>query len=504
MQKFVRKIYRVVVCVCLSVLFGFFTINDNIQYLVLASNILLFTFIIIHNNTSYRQKNKNFKAPILLFLSCFIIRYLYCHFMDGYINQIYDFGLVLEKAKTGTFTEYLLYYRMFLHKFFYPFLLHILHITSQPKILLFQCICVSFIAVVLFYIGKEIASERLGMIQAILFIMWPAQVVYTQVITEEHIAALLLTIIIFLVICIVKKLERVDTIRDHRDNVVKVLAIAFFTGIICGICAFFKDWALVGLVAIVICSLYLFLGYDNHKRILLVGCVICILIGRMGIEKGFIFFAENRLGGVRCNNGNAVYLYVTLDPDATGGYDLDRYIEYFNIAEENDYDFKKTDKVAMGILKEKIRKGYEKVPQLLLHKGREAYMSDEHMFDIALKHEVNDSFQLIFSWLLPVVKYIGMIYYMGIVILLLLSSLIPNRYNFLILLCILGGVLVNLLIECQGRYKYSIEPIWCIPAAYALIYWNKDNVLRVCYKSFSPWTDLYSSNKESDRKQNTC
>lgn len=156
---------------------------------------------------------------------------------------------------------------------------------------------------------------------------------------------------------------------------------------------------------------------------------------------------------------------------------MNRYLEYFRIAEENDYDFRKTDKVAMNILTEKIKNGYEKMPKLLLHKGREAYVSDEHMFDIALKAETNETFQSTFAWVLPIIKYMGMIYYMMIIILLLLSTMIPNRYNFFILLCILGGVLVSLLIECQGRYKYSMEPIWCIPAAYALVYWNKNSIL---------------------------
>lgn len=316
MQKFVGKIYMILLCVSLSVLFALFVINDNARYLMIASSILLLILIITHNSKSHRGKISH--IPILLFLFCFIIRYSYCHFMDGYINQIYDFGLVLEKAKNGMFTEYLEYYRRYLHKFFYPLLLRVLRITTQSKILLFQCICVSFIAVILFYIGKEIAGEKLGIIQAIIFIMWPAQVIYTQVITEEHIAALLLTAIVLLIIRMLKRIEGIDIIGDCRDDKIKVLANAFFTGIVCGICAFFKDWALVSLVAILICSLYLFLGYDSQKRIFLVICLICILIGRTGTEKGFTLFAENRLG-VSCNNGNVVYLYVTLDPDASGG-----------------------------------------------------------------------------------------------------------------------------------------------------------------------------------------
>ena len=481
LQDIIGKAYLLAVFAFLSLLFGLFTIDDNIRYVILAASILLLLFIVIRFDTLYETGKEDIWMPILLFLICFITRYLYCVFMDSHINQMYDFKSLLDAAKSGVFADDLRYYRMFLHKFFYPFFLHLSHITTQSRILFFQCILASGITVLLFYIGKEIDGKRLGVIQAALYIMWPAQLVYIQVVTEEHMAAFWTVLIVFLLIRLIKRFEKIDMMQKCRNDMIELFLMAILIGGACGICAFFKDWALVILVGIMICGLYLFIGYDVQRCICLIVCILCILIGRMGVEHGAILFAEDRLG-VKANNGNAVYLYVTLDPDATGGYDLERYLEYFSIAEENDHDFKKTDKIAMEILTEKIKNGYKKMPSLLLKKGREAYVSDDHIFDVAFKLEANGSFQTTFPWVRPVIGYVGMIYYIGIVLLLLLALLTPNRYNFFVLLCILGGMLVGLLIESQGRYKYSIEPIWCIPAAYAFLHWRENILSRMIYR----------------------
>lgn len=478
LQDSIGKIYWSIVSVFLSLLFGLFTIDDNIRYVLLSASILLLLFIVIRSDTLHETGKEDIKTPVLLFLICFVTRYLYCNFMDGNIDQIYDFKNLLNATESGIFTDDLRYFRMFLHKFFYPFFLHISHITTQSRILFFQSICASCITVLLFYIGKEIDGKRLGAIQAVLYIMWPAQLVYTQVVAEDHMAAFWTVLIVFLLIRLIKRLEKIDTTQKYRHDAVKLFLMAILTGGACGICAFFKDWALVILVGVMICGLYLFIGYDVQRRICLIVCILCILIGRIGIEHGAILFAESRLG-VKANNGNAVYLYVTLDPDASGGYDLERYLEYFSIVEENDHDFKKADKIAMDILKEKKKNGYKKMPSLLLKKGRAAYVSDDHMFDIVFGSEAKESFQATFPWVRPVIGYVGMIYYIGIVLLLLLALLTPDRYNFFVLLCILGGMLVGLLIEGQGRYKYSIEPIWCIPAAYAFLHWRENILYRM-------------------------
>ena len=54
---------------------------------------------------------------------------------------------------------------------------------------------------------------------------------------------------------------------------------------------------------------------------------------------------------------------------------------------------------------------------------------------------------------------------------------VRNEHNHFILLCVLGGCLASLLVESQGRYKYSIEPLWCVPSAYGIYYLGRLKII---------------------------
>ena len=81
LQDIIGKAYLLAVFAFLSLLFGLFTIDDNIRYVILAASILLLLFIVIRFDTLYETGKEDIWMPILLFLICFITRYLYCVFM---------------------------------------------------------------------------------------------------------------------------------------------------------------------------------------------------------------------------------------------------------------------------------------------------------------------------------------------------------------------------------------------------------------------------------------
>ena len=61
------------------------------------------------------------------------------------------------------------------------------------------------------------------------------------------------------------------------------------------------------------------------------------------------------------------------------------------------------------------------------------------------------------------------LFYGFMVLCICISALLHKEKKiYFILLCILGCGLVSLLVESQGRYKYSIEPLWTVPTAYVL------------------------------------
>ena len=216
----------------------------------------------------------------IVFLSTFLSRTAYYLAVKEDIGQVSDFAVILERAADGNYQEGLFYYRMFPHKLIYPMLLRLLNLDNQTEILFFQFICVSLVAVLVFFIGNEIKDIKFGIMAAVLYVAWPVQIVYATVINEEHIAALLTVICIFLLtlcgnyfkgkMCLPKK------------KIVELIALSLLIGCLAGLCVFFKDWCLVVLLAALILGflVIIFPKADRKKKLMLVMCFGVIICSR--------------------------------------------------------------------------------------------------------------------------------------------------------------------------------------------------------------------------------
>lgn len=407
-------------------------------------------------------------TPFFLGVLTFVVRCGYCLLVDKHITQVSDFGVVLSEAQSGVFSDRLEYYRIFLHKFIYPFLLHTFHMNSQTKILIFQCVCVSFVTCGVYLIGKKVACAEVGLEAGILYALWPAQTIYTSIVSEEHVAALLTVYIILWVITLRSQIEQIVSLKDTRIGYILLESVGI--GLLCGATAFFKDWAAVILVASIICSLYLLITYTNPQRVILILCMILCIFGRGIVQKGVVSLAEHELG-IEVNNDGVIYkqMYTTLAPDAPGDYNEALIAEYMQMAEDNDFDFAQTNKMAMEILWERIRADYKKMPNLLLRKAKMAYENDSVMFFWAFEKGLDKEEYEQFADVIGAAIGLDTFFYLFMLIGIVISAVtVRNKDIFFMLLCILGGMMVSLIIESQGRYKYSIEPLWTVPVAYSI------------------------------------
>ncbi len=125
----------------------------------------------------------------VIFFSALSSRLLYCLCISENTVQMSDFGLLLEMAGTGDFKAEQLYYRMFPHKLFYPLFLHAVRLDTQTGIFAFQSVCMAVTAVFIYRAGKEAGTEKSGILAAVLYILWPVQVFYAGIVSEEHVAA---------------------------------------------------------------------------------------------------------------------------------------------------------------------------------------------------------------------------------------------------------------------------------------------------------------------------
>ena len=472
-----NKLLSIVYCLGLIIpfilFFGGFSIftqnNDVLSFFIAFCGLVVLIKILVAyckgKRIIFEIRSEKSVCVVLYFLA-FLPRIIYLTIVKGKIQQVSDFALVVQHAQTADFTDRLQYYRNFGHKMLYSLLLHMLHLRSQTSILIFQCVLVSFAAVILFKIGKQLGKSYAGIIAAVIFSLWPSLFVYTSVVSEEHMALVLLVAIIYLLTRINGYIENEGNVKYYRE-----LISVIGTGIMLGLVSFFKDWGAIVLVAILICSIYLAMTYRKLKRNLVLLVSIIIIFGTRFITQNVVSYIEEvQLGGLSVNNGIvAMQMYETLDPNGSGGYDSDKCREYFSLVEEADYNFREAQSKALHILSEKILTNVNKMPGLIYKKGIEAYSSNRDMMTWAFVILDDDSKVNYVPIFKKMVRF-DMIVFNSVVLLLLLGACIvmylPHDIYF-ILLIILGGGIAGLLVEPQGRYKYSIEAIWCIPVAFA-------------------------------------
>lgn len=223
------------------------------------------------------------------------------------------------------------------------------------------------------------------------------------------------------------------------------------------------------LVAIILCSLYLLMVYKKQQRIILLTGIILIVLVRSLVQTGGAMLAEKKLGIEANNQIIASQMYMSLDPNGSGLWDSEKLGEYQQIVKKHDYDFAAANREAMQEIVQRIRENLDKMPAFLLYKGTHAYGDDEELLTWPLDNSMNPDYHQYFIANIYLWKSISKLFYAFFVLCLCISAVtLRNRYIFFIELISVGAILSGLLIECQGRYKYSIEPLWCLLVANAI------------------------------------
>lgn len=311
------------------------------------------------------------------------------------------------------------------------------------------------------YIINRFWSGSAAKIGALIYLLWPGQWVYSAVITEEHVAA-------FLSLLIVNgMLEMMNPERStyRIGNVCWVIA----AGIACGLISFFKDWGIVYILAAIICSVWQLIRLPSiRQRVQLLISLALVITIRFIISTLLLANAEQVLGVPASNNVIVAEMFTTLDPNTSGSYNAAGDAEYYAMAVENDYDYDKTNRQAMELLKERIEDGIDRMPAHLLKKGTEAYGDDSSMLYWALKiQNTNYDESQPTPTIIKIIWKVAAIYYVFIIVSILAGGIVckPNLQQCMLMAVCIGGMCASLLIESHGRYKYSIEPAWCILAA---------------------------------------
>lgn len=463
-----KSYYHYIITFCLLLFFAVSALlqKENLSFILIAFAFLLLLFSVF--------KKHRYTSPIIsgtsVFLLAFVIRFAYCTYVAPYVSQISDFDVTLAHAWTGDFTDRAIYFASFPHKIFYPLLLHILRITTQNRIFLFQSILSGVVALLLYKICSFFKNRKIAPITALLYSFWPSQVVYTQIISEEHIATALILLIFLLSLHLKRRLSKKHLMNTNLIR--SLLPLSFLIGILLGLQALFKDWGSVYIFALALCLPYLIIKFKGKKKaLLLCASFVIILLGRFVATSSCMALAEHILGGIKPNSSALSWqFFETMDPDSTGSFDAEKSKQFSKWVQENSYNYNAVNRIAFNDAIERMKAKPIKTARLLFRKIRTTFKNNADTF-YWVQEETEPVFYSSHESLWSIIRFSDNVYYVVIIILMLLAAL-TSRGEILSfsLLITLGCGLACFFVESQPRYKVSIEPLWCIPAGYAITY----------------------------------
>lgn len=395
---------------------------------------------------------------VILFITCLITRLIVVLFLNPRISQISDFNMAFNRSFDLDFSAN--YYRVFSHWIIYPLINHMFYNVfgnTQLVALVLNSIIISLVPVFLYLIVNKITnSKQTSFIASLLYILWPSSLVYIVIFTPDHYASVLLIIATYLII---------KNDFDNKFGIVKAILI----GSILALSAFFKNFASIYLIAIIITFVILCI---KKKQIIIKQAllVLLIILSFVGTKKIIYHELEQITDNSIGHNISACYINVGLSSKSKGFYNDEVYQEYFDKLEETNYDFNKTNKFIINNLSKDLKSNYKEVIPMLYKKAT-VNLGKDNTKIIWVENSLNENYAFVKN-VLKVSQNITNYYY----VLLAICAIIgiyslrkeKNIKIIFICLCIIGTNLELLLVESQERYRYAIEPMTCIVSSIGL------------------------------------
>ena len=143
----------------------------------------------------------------------------------------------------------------------------------------------------IYKIGSVVANKKLGFISSIIYIIWPANILYTLIVNPENLRISLLLFSTYLFL----RLEY-NTDLSQKRKILDLVIIGTFLGLI----VFFKNFAPVLIIVFIIYYFLFALKNNGSKKFLLSKVVSIIIIFVMfTLSKQIMFLAIDNLVGTK-------------------------------------------------------------------------------------------------------------------------------------------------------------------------------------------------------------
>ena len=468
MKERILKVLIVIFCILLLNYPISYSIT-NIKSIILVLEIMIF-FLWIAKKMKFKKyfsfiNEKNYFLIILIFSIITRIGIVLC--LNSNIKQLSDFEIALNTAYSGNITDS--YHLIFSHWNLYPLILNIfcnIFGNYQIVVLLFNAIVNILTSIMIYLLCNRIFNnKKYGFWASTIYIIWPANILYTLILTQEHVGILLLLTAVYLFLNSEKHLK-----EKYKYSYLDYTLL----GLVIGLSIFFKNYAYVLFIAFVIYHFGYCLINKNTKRVVkrIIPLYIVMIFVYFSVEQLTYLMLDNLAEKPVSRNLLPYTLNIGLRGD--GHWNREYAYGYRDLAAKNNYDFDKTNETIMSDLIDDLKKSDSSIwtysfwnnKASLIFNGDDGRImwitnslkDNQRLSDISSKiiNPINNIFFSIVSFL----TVIAIVY----------TIFNQNLKLILIMLIVHGSALILLLIESQNRYKYPLLPFICIIASVGIIY----------------------------------
>ncbi len=378
----------------------------------------------------YYKKTKIKNYPLFLFIVAFLIRLISILVLKVEITDdfktMYDASINLIKGNISFMNGF--YFQTYPFQLglvlFQALLLKIINSIILLKIM--NSIYTSFIVVLIYLISKKLFKENTARIISFGYLFYLYPLYLNSVLTNQHIPALLMLIVIYLII-------------SKEENWKCSILIAFLLAL----ANFFRAESIIIILGIIVYTIC-YLSKNNYKKKLLnLGIILLtyFLLTALTSQALLLSPLHKNIDNNLDKNVTLWKFYCGLNDEHNGIYNEEDVQSYFNTNQEKE------------LLKERIKTDYKKFPVLFLKK--EVILWTQTNYDLRITNNWNNK---LYDWLQTYNQG-----FLNLVIVLLIVSLFPKRKteedNKIIFIKILIVLYygIYLFIEISPRYAYNLH-----------------------------------------------
>lgn len=361
------------------------------------------------------------RFSLFIFIFSFIIRLFSILYLKVSITDDFKTMYVASKSLLRGDFSFLntFYFKTFSyqlgHVLYQAFFLNIINSVTFLKLI--NVLISSLIVLFIYLISRNLFNEKIARIVSLTYTFYLYPIYLDSVLTNQHLPALIVLIVIYLII-------------KKEINYKLVIII----GILLGIANIFRTESIIIIMGIII---YFICNNTSYKNTFIKICLLLVsyFIFNLGIN-GIIYLS---LGTTLSNNAPSWKFYCGLNYKNNGIYNTEDQDIYFNS--------KNKDKLVLDRVKEENIK----LPVLFLKK--EVILCSQTNYDLRINNKINPD---IYKFLLYFNQGC-----LNLIIILFIISLFPkNKYNNkLLLIKIIIGLyyFIYMFIEISPRYSYILH-----------------------------------------------